>query len=443
MQTDLSTRPPKQMKTAIQRGAAAFDFISCNRSIWYSLWAGLILMKLVLAGYHPEPAAPDEGTYTEMARQFLEHHQYLNAAGKPTSGVMPGYPMMLAAMITIGRGSPAPMYYLNALLTLIAAWAAAELLFLTTRNRRLSRICMLVVYLYSPMVTYAWHLLTEIPYTAALTLLFLFWERTRQNPLSIWNWFFLGLFTVTSFMIRPVMFLLTPIYFAWPLIVARLRWRSIVGAAVGTTVVFMLWTPWIWHNHKVFGGFIPLASTSGMAFYTGTLPDWSKWSEEIEKEMIRAKLVGKDELTVNKHFGKVARQNIARDPLGYLWRVTSNSWRFWPTAYSGWSFPKSRAAYMAEHNYKAVVIKLVLGGINMTMIVGMLCSFVILRRQARWWPYMMVLVYFHVMHAMIMPIPRYSLPLTPMILAMILGAADTVWARRSRTGPNLVLPAAP
>ncbi|MCE5229624.1 hypothetical protein LLG95_08515 [bacterium] len=411
--------------------ASWLDRFTSNRT-FYWIFAVLIVIKLALAPIHPEPAAPDEGTYITVAQRLLDQHVYTNAYNQPSAGIMPGYPLMMAAVLAVSGGSAMPMYFVNVLLSIAIAWAAGALLFLLTGNRSLSRLCALLVFVFPPVVTYAWHPLTEIPYTAALMMLLVFWERTRQQPLVISNWLFLGLFTVTSFMIRPVMFLLTPVYFAWPLIVARFQWRSIAGAAVGTAVVLALWLPWVYRNYKIFGGFVPLATTSGQAFFTGTLTDWEKWSEEQTAEMERSgvSLATHNEFEVSKHFAAVAKQNIARDRAAYFTRIVKNSWKLWPTAYSGRYYPKGVRTYAREGNWPAVAVKTVLGGINLAMLAGLACAMMIFLGQPKWWPYVLIIVYFHVMHAAIMPMPRYSFPLTPMILAMILGAVDQIRGSR-------------
>lgn len=394
--------------------------IVSNRA-WYALWVALIAVKLVLAYFHPEPIAPDEGTYIGLVQRLLDQHAYLNVHNRPTAGVMPGYPLMLAGVIWL-TGSVMPMYFINALLTVAIAWAAGKFLFLMTGDQKLSRWCMVIVFVFPPFFTYTWHAITEIPYTAALMMLLLVFEKTRREPRVISNWFWLGLFTVTSFMIRPVMFLLTPLYFAWPLIVARLHWRAIAGAAVGTAVVFALWMPWVYRNHKVFGGFIPLATTSGLAFWNGTIGDPNKLVEEQLAENARSGISDKthDELTVSNHFAKVAAENYKRDKAGYYRRAFKKSWELWPTAYSGRY--GSFSGMIREGNWIGLAIKSIFLGLNLTMLAGAALGFVVFIKKPRWWPYMFVIVYFHVMHAMILPIPRYSLPLTPMMIAMGLAA---------------------
>lgn len=403
------------------------NFIS-NRA-WYGLWAGLIALKLVLAYFHPEPAAPDEGTYIGLAQGLLADYAYLNVHGHPTAGVMPGFPFFLAAVMAVSGGSIMPMYFINALLTVAIAWAAGKFLFLMTGNRPLSRWCMLIAYLFPPFFTYAWHAMTEIPFTASLMMLFVYWEKTRRQPLVATNWFFLGLFTVVSFMIRPVLFLLTPVFFAWPLIVARLHWRAIAGAAVGTAVVFMLWMPWVYRNYKTFGGFVPLATTSGLAFWAGTIGDSSRVLAEQLAENARSGISDKthDELTVSRHFAQVAKRNYERDKWGYYRRAINSSWRLWPTAYSGRY--GSFGDMIKERNWIGIGIKFVFLGLNLTMLAGVACAFWIFLRNPRWWPYMLVIVYFHVMHAIILPEPRYSLPLTPMMIAMGLAAVNEIYNR--------------
>lgn len=435
-----STSPDPDFGRMHRLGLGIERFVA-DRPAFIGFWVVLIAIKVGLALWHPEPLVADEGCYITMAREIVSHGAYVNSYGKPTAGVVPGYPLMMAgAIVATGHGMTngtdprngfALMLVLNVFFSLAIAWAASELLWLLTGNRPLSTAGMLLLFVYPPFVNFTWHLLTEIPYTAALMLMLLFWEKTRQKPLLIGNWFFLGLFTVTSFSIRPVAFLLTPVFFAWPLIVARLHWRAIAGAAVGTAVVFMLWTPWVWHNYRLFNKFIPLASTSGMAFYTGTLPDWRNWSAAIHGEIARAGLdkPPHTELTASEHFAKLAKENIARDPAGYVKRVVLSSWRFWPMSYAVMSLPKSRGQYMREGNYLAVAIKVGLGVVNVLMIAGMLASFAILIRRRAWWPYLFLIVYFHVMHAMIMPIDRYSLPVVPVVLIMILGAGEAVWKK--------------
>lgn len=409
-------------------GKSIKEHILSHRA-WYLTWAALIALKLILACLRPEPVAPDEGTYLGLARRLLEQHAYLNIWGRPTAGVMPGYPLLLAAVLGLSGGSVAPIYFINVLLTIPIAWAAGRFLVLMTGNRPLGRACMVIVFVFPPFFTYTWHALTEIPYTAALTLLFLVYEKTSREPRVISNWFWLGLLTVTSFMIRPVMFLLTPLYFAWPLIAARLDRRAIAGAAVGTAVVFALWMPWVGRNQRIFHGFVPLATTSGLAFYGATLSDPTKILDEQAAEKKRSGISEKttDELTVSRHFARLAAENYKKDRAGYYKRAFKNSWWLWPTAYSGRLLPKSIGEYRSEGNWAAAATKSAFALLNLLMLTGATLAFVVFFKKPRWWPYLFVIVYFHAMHAMILPIPRYSLPLTPMMVALGLAAAREVY----------------
>lgn len=404
-----------------------------------AFWLLLVALKLALIFWLPRTTYSDEETYLGLAQRLLSGQGYINWVGQPTAAYIPGYPLLLAAQLRLFGQAPAPHLIINVLLSFVVAWAYGHLLALLTGQRRLACIAAIVIFFFPPYIHYCAHLLTEIPYTATLALTLLFFERTRQQPGRPANWVLLGLFHMISCMIRPVTFLLTPLLLLWPLLEAWGRGenlkRAFTGAVLGGLAILAVWAPWVARNARVFHTFIPLTTGSANALYTGTVTDYVEADAQMRQLLNRHGIgqFGENELAARSIIGEAARRNIHEHPGRYFRLSLGRTWRFWLSEYPGYFFPRRGGDYLARGQYLAVAGKLALHALNAALVLGMVVACWRLRRRRAFWPYILLLVYCTIMHAMLITTARYSVPVTGLAIILIFAAIGHKARSRSAT----------
>jgi hypothetical protein len=133
-----------------------------------------------------------------------------------------------------------------------------------------------------------------------------------------------------------------------------------------------------------------------------------------------------NEVEANKLFSKVAKEKINSNRLAYARASAARLWRFWLSEYPTYFFPKSGSEYLARGQYLAIALKIALHLLNLALVLGLLWSFWVLRRQVAFWPYILVVIYFNVSHAMLVTTARYSVPFVGLAIVLILSACSRV-----------------
>lgn len=420
-----------------------------GRRALIALWTVLLGLKLAYALALTHAPASDEILYIHLARSVAAGQGYLDAYGRPTGAVMPGFPLLAALALRLGGGHLAALLVLQVLATLVIALACGRLAELFTGRRRLGQATALIVFCLPPYFYYAHLYQTEIPFAAWMMLSLVCWEKLRREPGRLRLWALTGLFHTLAWMTRPVSFPLTPVILGWPLAAAwiqagRQRMRALAGAALASAVLLALWAPWVAHNYRIYHRFVPLTYVASAMFYAGTLTDWTQWSEQIDKTINESGIAdhpidlrdlnGPLSGQLSEYLAKKAKENIRRDPLGYVYRSVSNSWRFWLAEYPSYFYKERLRDYLVSWRLFSLAGKGALLALNVALIGGMLWACWVLRRQWTYWPYMLLLFYYHTIHAVIMPIARYSAPLHGLVVVLIVAAAAER-ARRGGGGP--------
>lgn len=413
-----------------------------DRRAWLLLafWSVIIAAKAVAVYWLREEPFRDSALYLALGRSLAAGDGLTGGTGYPTGLVVPGYPLLLAATLRLLGDQMISVYLVNVPLTLVVAYAYGRLAVLLTGRDVLFHFCAALVFAFPPYIYHAGRIMTEIPYSMWLALSLLFFEKTRRQPDSILCWSLLGLFHVIALLTRPVAFLVTPVVLGWPLVEARFRRRPLVGACLATAIILALWLPWVARNQRVFGEPVLLSTLSGKSLLAGSLSNYRLFSEAAVSILEEADFEGTGpdaELERDRILGKAAKENILRDVPGYVTTSVKRSWHFWYLEYGPHlGLTRRYRDYLSDGDYALFALRLGLLGLNVLMSLGWIVALAVLWRNKAVWPYYLFIVYFWVMHALMLPLPRYNVPIAGLCLVLIICAFSETYgmwvARRER-----------
>jgi len=214
------------------------------------VWVALLLIGTALrfgSAIRDDELRDDERSrYIPIAQSLSAGNGYA-IGGTPTAVSMPLWPIVLAALPDALR--PELFSALLSSLSLLLAWMLARRL----ANERVALVVLAFMALDVDQISAAGTVLTE-PFFGFLLLLFaIAWADRRVGLAGV----ALGLATLT----RPEVFLLPGAILLFD--------RSIRRAAVLSGIVVLLLAPWWIRNTRIFGEFVPFATTGGTTMAAG------------------------------------------------------------------------------------------------------------------------------------------------------------------------------
>lgn len=410
--------------------------------IWLIIFGAMLVYKIDYCLDRAEPPVSDELTYLAIAENLNLGRGFsrLQSQGA-TAFVMPGYPFLVAILMRFSGGSLVFVYIVQVFMSAVIALAFGGLVFKWTSHARFAGLTSLLVFVQPAFFLYPQKILTEISFSAWFALSLLGWECVRLRSDSIRGWAAFGFFHAMAFMTRPVTAVLTPLIIIWAWLEGKPRnLRSFMGACCAVCVILGIWMPWCIRNYLSMERFIPLSTSSGFVLMAGSLEDVNQWQAHSIAAMHEAgiKEFAEDEARANQVILDSARQRIRQNRSAYFTRALKTSWRFWLSEYKILTGREKRFRDCWERgDWTTLAAKLTLlcdsAGIFLIAILSVPLSV----WRPRYAPYAVLLVYFTVVHSLLIPIERYSVPLTGLVLALgVAGLHEiAIWWSLRRAAP--------
>ncbi|HRU04789.1 MAG TPA: methyltransferase domain-containing protein [Candidatus Brocadiia bacterium] len=385
-----------------------------------ALFALALAPRLGLALWLPnDDTVFEDRPYREMATHLREGAGFWTSA--PYGGVElerayafrpPLFPFLWGLAQWVIGGAFWPVRVAHAVLSaaaLVAAWAVGRRL---TGDSRAAWVGAAMAALYPPLIWHSVHLMTE-PLFIFLLMLTL-WALMRSGEggglkWAVWAGVFAGLGTLT----RSALAGFLPLAGAW---LCLARWRGKQGRPVAAALVFWgaagaMLVPWTARNAAVFGRFVPSTTDFGHGFYAANnprsladprgfyLPDsWAflraSPAERLDDEVeISRRLTAATLRFIQKHPGQYARLVVDR---------LLKFWRPWPSRdfVPGWQvavYAMSFIPAMALAAAGAVVAWRRRAGRGHALVA-------------------LLILYMAGIHALVLVMLRYRVPLMPLLL---------------------------
>jgi hypothetical protein len=374
---------------------------------------GLLAFALALAarlGWQHEMVAadwPDTAEYLASAASLFEH-------GRMSSErYMPLYPILLHFT------GPALVLTVQAVLSALTAAMVAMLAARLFGCWQAGAVAALLAAVDPLLIFYANMRLTETLYTfllvAALAGLYL-------------RWYWLGaLLLVLGILTRPVLDLAAPVLVLGFLIANRESLSlGLIGRRLGVyfAVYVVLMAPWWAHNHRAYGSFVRLNLGDGIVMQLENNEVFDKVGLDFSALSAAYDRFGdlKDPVAINEARKAAAIDYIKAQPLHYLERCLERLARFWTPVPGSPSPLVNLVAFLAA----------------LPVLVG--AAGCLLAGGAPWralLPVLMVILWFSAVHGATHALPRYRLPLEPLLIVLAAG-----WFAKGARRPATALPGA-
>lgn len=393
--------------------------------------AGLVLRLWIASSTYRLIGTPallngDESRYDDLAYALLQGHFF------EWPGSTPVYPLFLAACYFIFGHSYAAVLYVQAFVGALAIpltyWLARRF---TQQNYAMLAALLVAI---SPMLILQVNsLYTEVLYTALLllTLLSMLWA--LETP-SLGRFTLIGVLLAISTLCRPGTALMPLIFVLLMPRTWSLKKRAALLLACVSAMIIVI-APWTYHNYRTTHKFIPFSLSLAMLwagspeFYHVMQQKQNAMTKIWDEELNPARNGGINPVTVegDRYFNARAIASIKAEPGVYAWYSLQKLLYFWighPAADYDWPFNfKVIRTYCSTESLAGLYA-------SRMMVVVALLGLIVLRHHLRDFALLLAVCgYFMLVHAILVPIARYSEPLYP-ILAVIIAAAVGEMAHR-------------
>ena len=385
------------------------------------LLAPLLLVYAVVALLAPHPGT-DEVAYLKFAEN-LSHGFYSGRGPDINLWYPPGLPLLLTPFVAMN----APLEFMR---LLGAAWlfVAVVLFYLLLRLTVLPRVALvgaIALGLYWPMFMLLPELRSDLPALAFLVgfMLAFTLDLRRPRPMTL----FAASSSLAALAVTRAVFgwvLLATLVLALAIFLVR-RSGACKRLTVATAIALALTSPWLLYTYEVTGKPFYWASSGGSNLYwmsspyPGDLGDWhSQEDVSLKKDLAPHRpffdrLEGLNQVESDEQMTAEALRMIRQHPQAYVKNVAANMSRLWfSTPYSYTPQKLSTTFYILP---------------NAFLLVGLVASAAIIARSRRRLPeFVPFSLFLAVGIGILVPLyalPRYLVPLVPLMLWLIVQAA--------------------
>lgn len=398
-----------------------------ERSRWAGLWPVLLLFCLALlvrvAFVMLKQAGPLDGDalqYDEIAKNLAAGRGFMYA-DFPTALRPPVYPAFLAAVYRLFGHDYTAVRLLQGLaeaFTVVLTYLIGRRFF----GRGVAAAAGIAVALQPALVVNSGFLLTETLYTLILTGSFYLFLRSQyelSRGLAVGAGVLLGL----GALCRPTGLAL-PLVLAFGVLFCDRKLQRLKLAAAAALIALLTVAPWTIRNAVVLGTLTPVSNSSfGIVLWMGSYApwdlEWRGWDEPPVGELVRGLHPARDAAEIDRIFIREAGKNIAESPLTYGWFCARKVWNLWrPTPGEKSQVFGSSILFWGLRSYHVLTVALFLVGLLLPRRV---------RRRDVW--LFLLLLFWTALHALTFSVPRYLLPVLPVVILYGSSGAVALWER--------------
>lgn len=366
---------------------------------------GLLMGAVMLLIFHPIPQRGDSEIYAAIASHLLSGKGFTENGINPTAQVPPLYPMIIAGAMKLMNTHYVLLIHFVQFAML--GGVAALVFFLARRFLGVSRFwagfagALVLVWPY--FLLYAALVLTEVPFTllfiGAIAALFVFLEKKKWSALVL-----SGVLLGATLLMRPVV-IFFPFWLVGAVLIRR-GWRTrqhVLGCIILIALFFAMQLPWFIRNNQVLGS--PLPTTNiGIVVWKGlTISDW----KILQGGALEHAQTGESER--NRRYLQAAADLIKNRPLEAITPLARKALLFWNPGAGG-----SYAVYAREaRGFGTIALFLYRVGFFVILALGAIG--LLFRRDRFAWILFAAILYFWILHSLLYPYPRYTLPLMPIV----------------------------
>ena len=337
----------------------------------------------------------DTISWDSVAWNLLNGRGFTEIDGKPTSVRPPIYPIFLAIMYALfGRN-----YYIVHLTQAVIGAISCVLVFLLAKkffNERTSFFIGLCCSLWPASIVYTGIIGSEILFTFFLLLFLILLYNEKQTFLP-------GVILGITNLIRSTI-VAYPIFVVIFLLLSKADFKNIKRIITIFVISLIVVSSWTIRNYVVFRRFLLINTSAGELFFSGTYIPWDGICKHGRDENFYKLFNLENPVDNERKMFIYGLKNIKENPFGFLKLSIKKFFRFWFK-------PVGQELVSKKYPLLGILIFLPHG------LLVILCWIFLLRYYRKKFFYILVLfIYFTIMHNLLSPIPRYRLPIEPLLI---------------------------
>ena len=382
-----------------------------KRKILISIFLSAFLIRIIFIILFPL-SAPDTIDYDRYALHILKGIGFSTNLARP-----PLYPSFLATIYLVFGHSFLAVRIIQAILGAIICVFVYFIGKKIFRNRKAAILGAGAAIICPSLVASNSYILTETLSTFLLTISVILLIKAWEDK-KIKNYVTSGIFLGFSTLTRPVT-LLFPFFLLIGLLLF-FRKRLIFSLSMVAIVL-----PWTIRNYVVFKEFIPIATGAGFSFWVGSYLPWNgdyNYRDLSDKENL---VKGLSQIDADKKFLSEGIKNIKNSPGAYSFLCVKKLGRFWL------QIPGGKRVLEGKKLQKVLIFTF-----HYILLIFFLLGLYLCpkKRKEVFIPLLMIL-YFTFAFTLSLAIPRYRIPIMPLVLAIAGGGLGKIVyssKRRSR-----------
>lgn len=343
----------------------------------------------------------DTVQWKKMAHYFAEGKGFLTEAKDLDPKRPPIYPLFLAAHFRLfGEKSDLPIQISQIVLSSLSC----ILLYLIASvlcSQKVGFWSGIILALYPPVIIYSTILQSETLFTFLLLLFLLLWIFAwGMSPII--PGIALGILSLC----RGTMLFFSIFLILTSLLLTQTR-KELPKVLLMVGISLLVIAPWSWRNFKVYHTFIPIVTGGPELLWFGTLPIKSqkKYGDSEEYLQIKDKIPATPKES-EKFYLDLALKNIFQAPFPYLSLTVKKLFYFWLKPI-GHEILSQRSLLLAN----LIVI------LHIILILLFTYGFILNKSNiTSFFPIYTLVTYFSIFHTLLVPMPRFRLPIEPLLL---------------------------
>lgn len=373
-----------------------------------------LLVRIIAVIFWPQ-SAPDTDRYDNTALNLISGKGFSSNGLTLTADSAPLYPLFLAGIYKIWGHNLVVVRIIQAVIDTITCLLIYLLAIRVFARRKLARLALLISVFYPSLVASTTFILTETLYTSLLTASVL----CMVLSLSKESWFgyiFAGILLGIATLCRPTT-LLFPFFLIFGLTLTK-SGKKVIGGMIICLMMVMTIAPWTVRNYIVFGRFLPVAIGAGGNLWLGSYIPWDadyRYQDLTDKKKIEK---GLSALDADDKLKEEAIKNIKEHPFVYMRLCFKKIWRFW------FLIP-GRKELLKNKMLLRVTIHLIYLTVLFFFILGV--WFLRKQKDVSVLPILFMILYFTLIHSLLFAIPRYRIPITPLVIVFAAAGVQVVY----------------
>lgn len=379
--------------------------ISEKRLLW-GLFFSAFLLRLIFVIVLPLEAG-DSPEYDNYALHLLNGLGFSTNLNRP-----PLYPSFLAGIYLLFGHNFLAVRIIQALLdsvTCLFAFFIGKRIFRDKRPALLGGVLTAV----SPsLIAATSYILTETLTAFLLAASVLLLMKALAEEKKEW-WLLSGIVLGLSTLARPVTILFPFFLLAGFLLFSQRKARDVFFAALFCLGMALPILPWTVRNSLVFHRFIPVSTGGGFNFWVGSYLPWNgdyNWKDLSDSEEL---VKGLSQIEADRKFLAEGVKNVKQHPAAYALLCVKKIGRFWLQVPGGKQVLDQRpAAKILVFAFQYLLLLLFFFGL----------FYAWRERNTRIYLPVLMVFYFTFVHLFLLAIPRYHIPVLPLVAAVAGGS---------------------